>query len=96
MKRLLRLARLPPAMTNVRLAGVEPDFLWPQHRLVVELDGLQFHGHRAAFERDRRKELVLPAAGYQVIRISWRQLTEEPLMVAATLAAALLGSRLRD
>ena len=56
---------------------------------MIEVDGYRFHGHRGAFERDRRKTLALAAAGYRVIRITWRQLVHEPLFVAVQLARAL-------
>jgi very-short-patch-repair endonuclease len=89
MHELLRRSQLPPPSVNLRLAGFLVDFGWPPQRLVVEVDGYRFHGHRAAFERDRRKDIALTAAGYQVIRVTWRQLTEEPLAVVATIARAL-------
>jgi hypothetical protein len=50
---LIRAARLPKPRTNVRLRDHEVDFLWPDHRLVVEVDGYAFHSHRGSFERDR-------------------------------------------
>jgi very-short-patch-repair endonuclease len=82
-------ARLPRPQTNVRVAGYEVDALWPAARLVVEVDGYRFHGHPAAFERDRRKDQDLTAAGYQVIRVTWRQICHQPLLVAARIAQAL-------
>jgi len=89
MRRLCRTARLPEPLSNVKLAGYEVDFLWPKERLVIEVDGFQFHGHRVAFERDRRKDQVLLTAGYRVVRVTWRQLVGEPLTVLAVIAAAL-------
>jgi very-short-patch-repair endonuclease len=89
MKLLLRRARLPFPRTNLRLAGYQADFLWPKQRLIVEVDGFQFHGHRYAFERDRKRDAAHVLAGYRVIRITWRQLTEEPMAVAVTIARAL-------
>jgi very-short-patch-repair endonuclease len=65
------------------------DFYWPQHKVIVEVDGYQFHGHRSAFERDRRKDQLLTAAGYTVIRFTWHQLCNEPLRVAAVIATTL-------
>ena len=65
------------------------DFLWPDERVVVELDGYEFHKSRRAFERDRRKDMALHDAGYHVIRITGRQLKEEPLLVVAHIARAL-------
>jgi very-short-patch-repair endonuclease len=89
MKRLLREADLPPPLTNHRVAGYNADFFWPQQRLIVEVDGYRFHSSRWAFERDRKRDAAHTLAGYRVIRITWRQLTEARLAVAATLAAAL-------
>ena len=63
--------------------------LWPRRRLVVEVDGYAFHGSRVAFERDRSRDARLVAAGYRVLRVTWRQLTAEPERVVAILAAAL-------
>jgi very-short-patch-repair endonuclease len=76
-------------LVNTRVAGFEVDFHWPKQKVVVEVDGYQFHGHRGAFERDRRKGLVLAAAGIGVIRITWRQLVEQAVWLAVQLALAL-------
>ncbi len=73
----------------MRLLGYEVDALWPQQRLIVEVDGYVFHGHRGAFERDRAKDATLTAAGYRVVRVTWRQLTRDPEAVVAMLSAAL-------
>jgi very-short-patch-repair endonuclease len=87
--KLIRAARLPLPRTNTRLAGWEVDAVWPRHRLVVEVDGYAYHGNRAAFERDRRKDAALVAAGYRVVRITWRQIADEPHAVVALLARLL-------
>jgi very-short-patch-repair endonuclease len=89
MRKLLHGARLPEPAVNAPLHGYLIDFLWPAERLVLEIDGFAFHGHRRAFENDRRRDATLVASGYRVIRVTWRQLTEEPLAVVATLASAL-------
>lgn len=87
--KLIRAARLPAPATNVRVAGWEVDALWPRHKLVVEVDGYAYHGNRAAFERDRRKDAALIAAGYRVVRVTWRQIADEPHVVVALLARLL-------
>jgi very-short-patch-repair endonuclease len=56
MKLLLCGANLPTPVTQYRVAGYPADFAWPAQRLIVEVDGYQFHGHRAAFERDRKRD----------------------------------------
>jgi very-short-patch-repair endonuclease len=86
---LVRSAQLPAPHVNARLHGFEVDFLWPEQRLVVETDGSQFHSHPRAFENDRRRDQILVAHGYRVIRVTWRQLCEEPLAVVARLTMAL-------
>ena len=89
MMALIRDAQLPLPQVNAMLLGFEVDFVWPEHRLVVETDGHQFHGHRMAFEHDRKRDQILVAAGYRVMRITWRQLRDEPLAVIARLTMAL-------
>jgi very-short-patch-repair endonuclease len=89
MLELISEAGLPRPETNVRIAGYEVDLLWRTQKLVVEIDGYGFHSSRRSFERDRRKESDLVAAGLRVARVTWRQVTGEALGVAARLAAAL-------
>jgi very-short-patch-repair endonuclease len=89
MKLLLRQAGLPVPQTNVRIAGYPADFFWAKQRLIVEVDGFQFHGHRYAFERDRKRDAAHVLTGYRVIRITWLRLMEEPIAVAVIIARAL-------
>ena len=94
--RLIRAARLPEPEANVRIEGFEVDFLWPEARLIVEVDGFAFHGHRPAFERDRLRDMVLRDRGFEVIRVTWKQLVDQPLLVIAHIARALERPRLRS
>jgi very-short-patch-repair endonuclease len=71
--------------------GFEIDFRWPDRRLVVEADSHRHHGTRQAFERDRRRDQRLTAAGWRVVRFTWRQVLGEPDEVCATLQALLSG-----
>ena len=57
--------------------------------MIVELDGYATHGRRRAFEDDRRRDRALAAAGYTVVRITWRQLRDEPEAVARDLRRLL-------
>ncbi|MCX6386572.1 MAG: DUF559 domain-containing protein [Solirubrobacterales bacterium] len=86
---LLRSARIGPTATNVLVNGHEADFFWREERLIVEVDGYRYHGSREAFERDRKRDGAYVAAGYRVLRVTWRQLVEEPAAVVATVAAAV-------
>jgi very-short-patch-repair endonuclease len=87
--RLIRSAELPAPQINVRDGGKERDYRWPAQRVLVEIDGYRFHGTRRAFERDRRRDAQASATGFTTIRITYRQLIDEPMAVIARLAAAL-------
>jgi hypothetical protein len=80
---------IPRPSVNARAGGYEVDFLWRSQRLVVETDGRRDHGTHAAFERDRAKDARLVVAGYRVVRFTYRQVTNEPAAVAATVLTLL-------
>jgi very-short-patch-repair endonuclease len=91
--RLLRSAGLSrPELNGVVHVGgrsFECDCVWRPQRLVVELDGRAYHATAAAFERDRARDRRLQAAGWTVVRMTWRQLREEPEIVVADLRTLL-------
>jgi very-short-patch-repair endonuclease len=89
LRRLIKAADLEPALHNVRIEGKQVDAVWPRYKVVLEVDGYQWHGHRQAFERDRGRDQKLIGAGYIVIRVTWRQLTERPMVVAVSIAKAM-------
>ncbi|HWK17645.1 MAG TPA: DUF559 domain-containing protein, partial [Solirubrobacteraceae bacterium] len=89
--RLIDDAELPRPACNARIEGYEVDFVWRAEKLVVEVDGRAFHAHPEAFERDRRRDQVLVAAGFVVIRVTWLQLVEAGLAVVARVAQALIA-----
>jgi hypothetical protein len=86
---LVKDASLPSPITNGLVSGHEVDFHWPAARLIVETDGRGTHDNPLAFERDRQRDLELTLAGWHVIRISWRQLRDEPERIVALLRAKL-------
>ena len=63
----------------------------PAQRVIVELDGYQFHGTRQAFEKDRERDATTLAAGYRTVRITWERLTEAAEREAARLNAIIAG-----
>lgn len=86
---LVREAGLPEPEANAKIGEVEVDFLWSQHRLVVEVDGAAYHATSDRFETDRRRDRALVAAGCRVIRVTWRQIKHERLKLAVQIAQAL-------
>lgn len=82
-------ASLPRPVTNGHVCGYEVDFHWPDAKLIVETDGATTHDTAIAFHRDRRRDLDLELADWHVIRITWRQLRDEPAKVVALLRRRL-------
>jgi very-short-patch-repair endonuclease len=84
---------LPRPRMNADLAlrgrFFEIDALWESERLAVELDSRGVHGTRKKFESDRQRDRILLAEGWRTLRVTWRQLHEEPQAVAEDLKMAL-------
>jgi len=85
---------LPRPRTNHRIeltSGDEPrvDAAWPHHRLIAELDSYGIHTTRRNFEEDRARDRALTAAGWRVVRITWRQLHDDATSLAAQLRRLL-------
>lgn len=85
-------AEIPLPEVNAKIRGLEVDALWRPHRLIAELDGHRAHALVAGNERDRDRELILRSAGYEILRYTWRQVTEQAEAVAADLHLALTES----
>jgi very-short-patch-repair endonuclease len=81
---LLDDTRVAPPQVNRRVGGEEADLSWPEHRLIVEIDGDAFHHDKA---EDARKTKVWRAAGWQVQRVASDTVFDSPAaFVAATRA----------
>jgi very-short-patch-repair endonuclease len=53
----------------------EVDAFWPTHRLIVQLDGFEYHRTRRERERDADTDADLELAGYRVVRLTWDDVT---------------------
>jgi very-short-patch-repair endonuclease len=56
---------------------------------VVEADSWELHKTRAAFERDRTRDTTLLMGDYRVVRVTYRQLRDDPAGVAETVRRLL-------
>jgi very-short-patch-repair endonuclease len=90
---LCRRHRLPPPEVNVRIGQHEVDFLWRGQRLIVETDGYRYHRGSQAFEDDRSRDLGLRTHGYDVLRLTYDQVTNQPERAASAVAEALSRPR---
>jgi uncharacterized protein DUF559 len=89
---LIREAGLPEPETNDAFhvpdyGHCEPDYHWPQHRVIVETDGFETHGTRHAFRNDRAKDAALTAYGYRVLRFTR---DDEPALAIKRLRTVLV------
>jgi very-short-patch-repair endonuclease len=77
---------LPPVEFHQRIGRWEVDFRFRSPAVLVERDGWTSHGlDRAQFERDRRKDDDLHAAGWIVVRLTYRSIVRKPAETARRL-----------
>jgi very-short-patch-repair endonuclease len=86
---LLLSAGLSRPETNVLIENKWVDCAWPAQRLIVELDGRDWHDTPEAFEEDRAVDRRLEAAGWRVVRVTWRQLIDDAAELEADLRRLL-------
>jgi very-short-patch-repair endonuclease len=73
----------------VLVEGELVDFHWPEHRLIVEVDGYRFHRTKRSFDDDRRRDTKLQVAGQRVVRITHTRITHARPALEADLRALL-------
>jgi len=72
---LVRDAGRPLPDVNRRIAGEEADLSWRPLRLIIELDGPDFHLDRG---EDARKQAIWERAGWEVLRLPSPEVYEHP------------------
>lgn len=87
-------ADLPPPVQQavIRAHGrfvARVDFLWPQTRLVVEVDGLAKYDEPGALQAEKARQNALVAAGYTVLRFTWADIVRRPDTVVRQVRSAL-------
>jgi Transcriptional regulator, AbiEi antitoxin/Protein of unknown function (DUF559) len=80
---------IPRPLVNTVVEGYEVEFCWPEDHLIVETDGYEHHGTRAAFERDRAKDAQLTVRGWRVLRFTEPQVRGD----ASSCAVVVLAGR---
>ena len=83
----------PRPEVNTTVQGKEVDFLFAQHRVIVETDSWRYHKTCRAFEEDRARDVLTTSAGYRTLRFTDRRLTNEPHAVAAAIHRLLADRR---
>lgn len=82
---------LPMPQINALLPhnGREVDALYPEQKLIIELDSWRFHSSRTSFERDRAKDADALAHGYRTLRVTAERLTGDGAEEAARIRRIL-------
>ncbi len=89
-RRLVRRYDLPELEFHPTIEGVEVDFRVVDTPVIIECDGWLHHGvDRDGFERDRERDALLSAAGWIVLRFTYRWITQRPAATAARIRAAI-------
>jgi predicted transcriptional regulator of viral defense system/very-short-patch-repair endonuclease len=86
---LCRERGVPTPLINETVAGMEVDAVFPEHGVVVELDSYGYHGSWSSRQRDHQRAARLSAAGHELLRFDWEQVTGDPDGVYAATVAAL-------
>jgi len=89
--RLAKVFGLPPYEFQYPIGIYHIDFAWPDHRLLVEVDGWETHGTPAAMQEDLERQNYLVAQGWTVLRFTWHDVVRRPDYVARQILAALRG-----
>ncbi len=76
----------PPWYDGVR--GIV-DLAWPEHGVIVELDGRRWHATAQALGDDRRRDRAAVLAGWVTIRFGWHEIVQRPDTVVEELRAVL-------
>jgi very-short-patch-repair endonuclease len=82
---------LPRPQVNRYDNGREVDFRWPAERLIVEIDGWQYHRSRRAFAADRARDRAALVTGWRVARFPADEVFADSVRVAAELRRLLIG-----
>ena len=87
--RLMRQSGLPIPEVNVKFGRYELDFMWRGERLVVEIDGYNYHSGPAVFHRDQEKDLLVGEPGLEMLRFTGDHVLHQPAKVLVRVAQTL-------
>lgn len=86
---------LPKPKVNARVAGYEVDILFESEKVIVELDGWEFHRGRESFEGDRERDAATSAAGFLTYRLTRARFKTQPETEATRIHTILQERRPR-
>ncbi len=63
------------------------DFCYPEVKVIVEADSYRWHSSKRAWERDIERRNQLTDLGWQIVHITWDDLTRRPQATLARIRA---------
>jgi hypothetical protein len=84
---------LPRPKVNVILHGHEVDALFPEEKVIAEIDGWHYHKDHESFESDRDKDADLAQYGYLTVRVTSTRMRDTPEHEAERLHKTLKDRR---
>lgn len=84
---------LPEPIMGAHVSGYTVDALFPDHKVIVELDSWEFHKGAIAFETDRERDAVTLAEDHVTLRITWSRMAGSREREAARLHRILSAPR---
>ncbi len=84
---------LPPPQTQVPIIDgpsivARVDFYWKQYRTIAETDGLLKYTSADVLRAEKLRQERLADLGYEIVRITWPQITKQPAETAARIRRA--------
>lgn len=91
---LLKQAGLRPPTLQLGLpwrtaASGRVDLAYPIARLIIELDGRQWHSTAESFQRDRQRDNLAQLDGWMVLRFTWDDVNRRPTETVGQVRMAL-------
>ena len=65
------------------------DFVYPQHKVIIEVDGRRWHAGRRRAKNDMRRDNVMNVRGWIVLRFTWEDVMNDPEYVIDQVRRAL-------
>jgi hypothetical protein len=89
---VLSSAGLPLPTPQVSVGGTQTpigrvDRVYREARVVIEADSRRYHSAWLDQQADHRRDLLLAAAGYRIVRVNWHQLIREPELLIRAVKA---------
>ena len=65
------------------------DFVYPQQKALIEVDGGRWHSGKQQASEDRRRDNTMNVRGWTVLRFTWEDVVHRPLNVVEQVSRAL-------